>query len=83
MQKFQRGRVELWTREKIESLSGVNLLSVGILGEYLGRTYTEVKGRPLYIVRDMHGVAGADDASRPSLRTAVRAAESADERDNG
>ncbi|HSM41825.1 MAG TPA: glycosyltransferase family 2 protein [Afifellaceae bacterium] len=62
---------------------GVNLLSVGILGEYLGRTYTEVKGRPLYIIREMHGVAEPAGASRPSLRTAVRAAESADERDNG
>ena len=35
---------------------GINLLSVGILGEYLGRTYTEVKARPLYIVRDTAGL---------------------------
>ena len=38
---------------------GINLLSVGILGEYLGRTYTEVKARPLYIVRETSGVRGA------------------------
>jgi glycosyltransferase involved in cell wall biosynthesis len=34
---------------------GINLLTLGIMGEYIGRIYTEVKARPLYLVRDLFG----------------------------
>jgi dolichol-phosphate mannosyltransferase len=42
-------------------LGGVQLVSVGILGEYLGRVYDEVKRRPLFVVRDVHGSRGAKE----------------------
>jgi dolichol-phosphate mannosyltransferase len=38
-------------------MGGVQLVSLGILGEYLGRIYTEVKRRPLYVVQERLGFA--------------------------
>jgi len=33
-------------------LGGIQLMSIGILGEYIGRMYDEIKGRPLYIIEE-------------------------------
>jgi polyisoprenyl-phosphate glycosyltransferase len=48
-----------WTLLFIGSLffSGVQFIVLGILGEYLGRVYSEVKGRPLYLVAAREGAA--------------------------
>ena len=47
-------------------LSGIELLGIGILGQYLAKNYTESKERPVYIVKeelenDPHSGPGADD----------------------
>ncbi len=47
--------------------SGVQLFTLGVIGEYLGRMFNETKNRPLYLVQDMIGLdpAGAQNVYLP------------------
>lgn len=44
-------------------IGGVQLLMLGIIGEYLSRVYDEVRGRPLYIVGSRTGLPGTNPAT--------------------
>jgi polyisoprenyl-phosphate glycosyltransferase len=44
-------------------LSGIQLIAIGVIGEYIGRIYDEVRGRPIYIVRGRVNVVGGAELS--------------------
>lgn len=62
---FNRGVVQGWTAIMILVAMGTSaqLLMTGILGEYVGRIYEEVKRRPLYVVAEEINLASGADAS--------------------
>jgi glycosyltransferase involved in cell wall biosynthesis len=72
---FTHGLVRGWTSTVIAIwfVGGVQLICMGIIGEYVGRIYGESKRRPLYVVRERMGFEATDaaDALRPKARMVI------------
>ena len=45
-------------------IGGAQLLMIGVLGEYIGKLLSEIKGRPVYFVAE-HSVKNADETAKP------------------
>ncbi len=46
--------------------AGINLVSLGVVGEYVARIFAEVKRRPVYLLRERHGAGLADGTVAPA-----------------
>lgn len=51
--------------------SGLNMIGLGILGEYLGRVFVETKQRPLYLVRDRFGFEEPQQSKAHALEASI------------
>ena len=68
------GLIPGWTSLAVATLfiGGIQLVALGLLGEYVGRIHEEVKQRPMYLVSDRANFAKKTDSAASSSVTSTR-----------
>lgn len=66
------GQGHIGTMLAILYLGGIQLICVGVLGEYIGRIYDEVRRRPLFLIHRLHQSEPRDQALAPEVEAEVR-----------
>ncbi|MCF8566472.1 glycosyltransferase family 2 protein [Alicyclobacillus tolerans] len=63
---FTRQTIQGWTSMMVVTLflGGIQLIMLGVLGEYIGRIYDEVRDRPLYLVRARYNLSNPREDNR-------------------
>lgn len=63
-----------WTALMISVLfiGGIQLICLGIVGEYIGRIYDQIKGRPLYLIQERVGFAEAEGEQTPAKKVSKK-----------
>jgi dolichol-phosphate mannosyltransferase len=70
VQKLMGGTIQGWATIMVGVLfiGGVQLICLGIVGEYVGRIFTEIKRRPLYIIEELYEKAADSSAADIPVR---------------
>lgn len=71
VQKLMGGTIQGWATIMVGVLfiGGVQLICLGIVGEYVGRIFTEIKRRPLYIIEELYEKADKPSEAELPLRS--------------
>jgi dolichol-phosphate mannosyltransferase len=69
IQKAMGATIQGWATIMVAMLflGGVQLICIGIIGEYIGRIFTEIKPRPMYVVEEVYGADRREAPGDPPL----------------